>query len=159
MGETNDQAAWVIRCDGSAVPNPGRMGLGAVLVAPGGCSRHTLSQATGTVGCNNEAELRALLLALQWLAQHRAPATALTVAVFSDSRVLVDQLGGPGDATPVVRLAPLVDALRAQMRTFGAVAVHWVPRHRNAEADTLARAALGLAAKPASPHRQGRRKR
>lgn len=56
-------AAWVIHCDGSAIPNPGRMGLGAVLVAPDG-TRHALSQATHTTGCNNEAELGALVMAL-----------------------------------------------------------------------------------------------
>ena len=39
--------AWVIHCDGSAWPNPGRMGLGVVLCAPDGTC-HTLAQATHT---------------------------------------------------------------------------------------------------------------
>ncbi|MDP1566066.1 MAG: ribonuclease H, partial [Polaromonas sp.] len=50
--------SWIIYADGSAVPNPGRMGLGAVLVAPDG-TRHVLSMATDARGCNNEAEARA----------------------------------------------------------------------------------------------------
>ena len=37
---------WIY-CDGSAKPNPVRMGLGAVMTGPDG-SRHTLSQATRT---------------------------------------------------------------------------------------------------------------
>ena len=44
---------WVVYCDGSAMPNPGRMGLGAVITAPDG-TRHTLSQATDSRGCNND---------------------------------------------------------------------------------------------------------
>ena len=59
-----EPAHWVVHCDGSAVPNPGRMGLGAVLVGPGGATQHTISEATTFTGCNNEAELRALLRAL-----------------------------------------------------------------------------------------------
>ena len=69
-------AVWVVHCDGSAAPNPGRMGLGAVLVAPDG-TRHTLSRATHTTGCNNEAELRALMAALRELPSRGA--TRLTV--------------------------------------------------------------------------------
>ena len=42
--------AWVIHCDGSAVPNPGRMGMGAVLSAPDG-TQHTLCQLAPTKGC------------------------------------------------------------------------------------------------------------
>ena len=57
---------WVIYCDGSAIPNPGQMGIGAVIKDPSGI-RHTLSEATNTKGCNNEAELRALMAALREL--------------------------------------------------------------------------------------------
>ena len=55
-----EEPRWLIWCDGSACPNPGRMGFGAVLRGPDG-STHTLSQAGHTSGCNNEAEARALL--------------------------------------------------------------------------------------------------
>ncbi|MDP3168244.1 MAG: RNase H family protein, partial [Hydrogenophaga sp.] len=86
---------WSLHCDGSSVPNPGRMGLGAVLVAPDG-TRHVLSMATDARGCNNEAEARALMLALRE-AQARG-ATALQI--YSDSSLLVVQLGA-GGAPPV----------------------------------------------------------
>lgn len=52
---------YLIHTDGSTLPNPGRMGLGAVWTAPDG-TRHTLSQLAPCVGCNNEAALRALKL-------------------------------------------------------------------------------------------------
>lgn len=129
---------WIIYCDGSAVPNPGRMGLGAVLVAPDG-TRHALSMATDARGCNNEAEVRALMAALRD-AQARG-ATALLI--YSDSSLLVEQLGSAG-AAPVVRLAGLYEEAGALLNTFTHTSLHWIPRHRNGEADTLARAALGL---------------
>lgn len=129
---------WVVHCDGSAVPNPGRMGIGGVMIDPGG-QRHTFSRATHLTGCNNEAELRALLAALQELKLWQAS----SVKVYSDNSVLVEQLT-VAHCKPVVRLGALFDEARSLMATFDQVSLQWVPRHRNGEADVLARAALGL---------------
>ena len=134
---------WTIYCDGSAMPNPGRMGIGAVITGPDG-TRHTLSQATHTTGCNNEAELRALTLALQDLRARGASA----VLAYSDNSILVEQLTA-ADPKPIARLTPLFDDARALLGAFDEASVQWIPRRRNAEADALARAALGLAPKPA----------
>lgn len=143
---------WTIHCDGSAVPNPGCMGLGVVLVEPDG-TRHLLSAATDSRGCNNEAEASALMLALRE-AQARG-ATALQI--YSDSSLLVAQLGA-GSALPVLRLATLYEEARALLATFAHTSLHWIPRHRNGEADALARAALGLLPKkPATSPKKGRR--
>ncbi|MDO9385053.1 MAG: ribonuclease HI family protein [Hyphomicrobiaceae bacterium] len=136
-------APWTIHCDGSAVPNPGRMGLGALLVSPDG-SRHALSVATDLRGCNNEAEARALMLALRD-AQARG---AASLNIYSDSSVLVAQLG-PGRAAPILRLADVYAEAKALLGTFAHVSLRWVPRHRNGDADALARAALGLPPKAA----------
>jgi ribonuclease HI len=152
--DASDLPCWVVHCDGSAQPNPGRMGLGAVLVAPDG-SRRMLSEAAPERGCNNEAELRALMAALQRLIAEGATAARL----YSDNSILVEQLRGSGDGPPVARLAPLFDEARALLAGFARSSVHWVPRHRNAEADALARAALGLAPKPARKPGSGRRRR
>ncbi|RSZ33204.1 MULTISPECIES: ribonuclease HI family protein [unclassified Variovorax] len=146
-----DGLAWTVYCDGSAMPNPGRMGIGAVITAPDG-ERHTLSQATHTTGCNNEAELLALTLALQDLRARGATA----VRAYSDNSILVEQLDGRAVA-PIARLAGLFDEARALLDSFDDVRVHWIPRHRNAEADALARAALGFAPKP--PARRTRKRR
>jgi len=129
---------WVIYCDGTALPNPGRMGLGAVITAPDG-TRHTMSLDTGARGCNNEAELLALMAALQAL--QRLGATALRA--YSDNSILIEQLDGR-PIKPVARLAGLFDEARRLLSTFDHVSLHWIPRHRNGEADALARAALGL---------------
>lgn len=142
---------WTVYCDGSAMPNPGRMGVGAVITAPDG-TRHTLSQTTHTTGCNNEAELLALTLALQDLRERGAT----TVRAYSDNSTLVEQLVGP-QARPIARLAGLFDDARALLGGFDDARVHWIPRHRNAEADALARGALGFGPKP--PPRRLKKKR
>jgi ribonuclease HI len=140
-----EPTCWTVHCDGSAMPNPGRMGLGAVLSGPQG-QCHTLSRNTHAVGCNNEAELRALMAAL-------AQAQALGVSrleVFTDNHVLVDHLvdaDGRHAARPIERLAPLFEEARALMAVFDELSLRWVPRHRNAQADALARAALGMGPK------------
>ncbi|RYY57624.1 MAG: ribonuclease HI family protein [Comamonadaceae bacterium] len=145
---------WLVHCDGSAMPNPGRMGLGAVIVAPDG-TRHTLSEATAERGCNNEAELRALMAALR--EAHALGATA--VHVRTDNSIVVAQLGAVA-VPPIVRLADRFDEARALLRTFEAVTLTWIPRRRNGEADALARAALGFAPKRvvvrATKHRRAR---
>jgi ribonuclease HI len=145
--------SWVIYCDGSAVPNPGRMGLGAVLIEPDG-TRHTLSQASHSTGCNNEAELRAVMVALQSL-QARG-ATALQV--YSDNSVLVAQLAQAG-SKPIERLSALFNEARALLGSFQDVRLQWIPSHRNAQADELARAALGLPPRQPVKHVKGRRRR
>jgi ribonuclease HI len=143
---------WTVYCDGSAMPNPGRMGIGAVLTAPDG-ARHTLSQATHTTGCNNEAELLALTLALQELRARGATA----VRAYSDNSILVEQLAA-SEAKPIVRMAALFDDARALLASFDDARVQWIPRHRNGEADALARAALGFAPKPPARHAKKKRR-
>jgi ribonuclease HI len=133
------QEPWLVYCDGSAVPNPGRIGLGAVLTAPDG-TRHTLSQAAQESGCNNEAELRALLAALEELKLRGAG----TLLIHCDSSVVVAQVGS-GTAKPIARLVSLIDQARALLNSFEQATLVWIPRHRNREADALARAALGMA--------------
>jgi ribonuclease HI len=124
------------------------MGMGAVLTEPDG-TKHTLSQATTSKGCNNEAELRALIAALR----EGKALGAKAVLVYCDSRVLVEQLGGPDvkpDVKPIARLAGLFDEARALLESFEQATLQWIPRHRNAQADALARAALGKQPKRAA---------
>jgi ribonuclease HI len=135
--ELRPHASWIIHCDGSALPNPGRMGLGAVIVAPDG-TRQTLSHDTHRIGCNNEAELRAVMAAMR-----SVPSSVNDVIVYSDNSIVVAQLT-QNDAPPIARLADLFDEARAMLANFKTCDVRWVPRHRNLDADTLARAALGM---------------
>jgi ribonuclease HI len=154
----NEAMRWVARCDGSTVPNPGRMGWGAVITGPGG-ETHEVSESGGAaIGCNNEAELRAVMATLRELERLGARETT----VYSDSSVVVAQLAvasGPA-VRPIARLAALFDEGRALLDSFEAARVEWIPAHRNARADALARAALGLTAprRVASPGRKKKRK-
>ncbi|WP_255576214.1 ribonuclease HI family protein [Comamonas sp. Y33R10-2] len=127
-----------IYIDGSSLPNPGPMSLGVVLRMPDG-TQHTLSKALHQSGCNNEAELLALMAALN-LARELS-ATCLTIR--TDSSVLLEQLGPPTakPARPIARLSYLFDEARQQMQGFDELVLQWIPRHRNTEADALARAA------------------
>jgi ribonuclease HI len=68
---------------------------------------------------------------------------ARRLAIFTDSSVLVEQLApSPRPTRPIVRLADLFDQARAMLAEFEHVQLRWIPRHRNTEADALARAAL-----------------
>ena len=137
-----DARGWQAWCDGTACPNPGRIGIGVVLVSPDGV-RHEISRATGRSGCNNEAELHAIAAALALAREHGVT----TLKLHSDSRFAVDCLTGIDD-TDSPHLAELLAATKTAFSAFDAVFVRWLPRHRNAEADLAARAALGLAPKP-----------
>lgn len=152
-GSASDSITWLASSDGSAVPNPGRMGLGAVLVAPDG-RRWTLSHAPHGDGCNNEAEARAVAWVFAEARRHGASALRLQC----DNSLVVEQLTAVAPP-PVARLTALFDALRAEAAGFAALTVVWVPRHRNDEADALARAALGLGPKAGPTPKQLKRRR
>jgi ribonuclease HI len=134
---------WLLHCDGTALPNPGRIGIGAVLVSPDGAT-FTLSDASGARGCNNEAEASALIAALKLARVHGAR----RLRIRCDSIVVVEQTTGPS-RTQIARLMPLFAEARALLATFEHVDFRWISRRHNAEADALARAALGLPPKPA----------
>jgi ribonuclease HI len=137
-------AAWQAWFDGSALPNPGRMGIGFVLRAPDGAC-HERSFAAHEPGCNNEAELHALCALLEF-AQAQG---VRRLQVYGDSDVAVRYATGI-DATEVARLHLLVMRTQALLDGFEHVGLNWVPRHRNGTADELSRKALGLAPKPAA---------
>lgn len=138
----SDVSLWQLACDGSAVPNPGRQGLAAVLRSPSG-ERHAQAMAWHSSGCNNEAELRALMLGLAMAQAHGV----MHLHIQTDSSVLVDQLAD-GRAPTIQRLLPLLQEARNALASFELVQWLWVPRHRNAEADALARGVHGLRPKP-----------
>lgn len=141
---------WQAWCDGTAAPNPGKLAVG-VVIAPPDSVCHEVSLALGSSGCNNEAELRAIATALQ-LAQQ---AGAEHLQLHSDSRFAVDCINGL-DSTEVPRLAMLLASIADQLACFKSVELRWLPRHRNTQADRLARSALGLIEK--KPHVHKRRK-
>ncbi len=143
-GDRANALEWQLWFDGTASPNPGRMGLGVVVHGPTG-ERLTDALKLAPGGCNNAAELHALMRGLQ-LAH---TAGARRVLAFGDSDFVVRHVRGE-QHTQVEPLAGLVAQARTLLTQFDGVRLVWVPRHRNGEADRLAREVLGLAHKPAT---------
>ena len=137
-----DQLQWQGWFDGAALPNPGKIGLGVVLISPAGIHSGR-SVLIGESGCNNEAELHALCLALEIASE----AGARRLQLHGDSNVAVRYVRGP-ESTQIARLVVLVAQARMRIQGFEEVLLVWVPRHRNVEADRLSRQALGLPARP-----------
>ena len=131
-----DPTAWHAWFDGSALPNPGHLGIGGVLIGPDGSVQH-ISQSAGT-GDGNAAEYLALIAVLE-------AAVALQVQcmiVHGDSQVVLQDLDG--------RVPVRTGALRSYrehamvlMQQIESVALVWIPRARNRAADALARSAIG----------------
>jgi ribonuclease HI len=131
-------AVWSAWFDGSAVPNPGKIGVGVLLVAPDG-RRTERSLPLNRCGCNNEAELRALSLVLDMA----EAAGAKALKIFGDSKATADWICG-ADSTEIEPIASLVAGIRTRIVGFDRVELIWIPRHKNTEADRLSRRAQGL---------------
>ena len=130
-----DASAWRAWFDGSARPNPGRCGLGAVLEGPAG-QRCELS-VDGGHGNSSEAEYRALNAVLRAAIDHGAT----DLLVLGDSQVVIDDVHAPDSAS-----APVLRAYRERVRTLLArlpgTTLRWIPRHKNLEADALSQRAV-----------------
>jgi ribonuclease HI len=126
---------WQGWFDGSAHPNPGRCGVGALLVGPSG-QRTEISQAAGH-GNSSEAEYQALVALLQ----AAVAAGAHDLALYGDSRVVIDDVNGPA-ASASPPLAAWRAAARGLMARIDGVTVRWLPRHKNTEADALSQRAV-----------------
>ena len=129
-------ACWLVYIDGSTLPNPGAMRIGGIAYAPDG-STHQFSQALGRSGCNNEAEALAAIYALQWLQSLGAQ----QVLLHTDNSILAEQLSQAAPK-PIARLAPVYAQARSAMGLLPQAKICWIPRHKNAEADRLARGDL-----------------
>ncbi|MGK5077224.1 ribonuclease HI family protein [Janthinobacterium sp. HLX7-2] len=129
--------AWRGWFDGSAHPNPGKLGIGALLLGPHG-ERIEVSQGAG-YGNSSEAEYAALTAVLQAALELRPPPTQLLL--YGDSQVVINDVLG---TTPLG--AKGLEAQRASvvalLQQLNAVTLRWLPRHRNGEADRLSQLAI-----------------
>ncbi len=119
--------------DGAARGNPGPAGAGAFLPGAGaGGEALELHEALGRA-TNNEAEYRALLLALR-TARARG---AQEMEVFAESELLVRQMPGRYRVR-AENLRPLFEEALRLARSFHRFSITHVPRERNKAADRLA---------------------
>jgi ribonuclease HI len=132
--------AWRGWFDGSAHPNPGQIGIGALLCGPAG-ERLEISRRAGH-GNSGEAEY----LALTALLEAAVRLGAKDLVVYGDSRVVVDDVNLGAQAVAAGRGAKGLEAHRARvmdlLAPLGAVSLRWVPRHRNGDADRLSQLAI-----------------
>lgn len=128
-------SAWRAWFDGSARPNPGRCGLGAVLEGPAG-QRIELSL-DGGHGNSSEAEYRALNAVLRAAVEHGATG----LLVLGDSQVVIDDVNAPDCAS-----VPALRALRREaldlLGHLSQARLRWIPRHKNTQADALSQRAV-----------------
>ncbi|WP_244813753.1 ribonuclease HI family protein [Caballeronia sp. Lep1P3] len=135
-GEAN---AWIGWFDGSALPNPGRIGIGGVLKGPdGGVVEFS---ATAGSGDSSAAEYSALIALLEMALRDRAS----RVTIHGDSRVVIDDVSA-GEGAGIRSLAHHAARVRALIGEIGDVRLQWIPRARNAHADRLSREAFGAVA-------------
>lgn len=134
-----DTTKWTGWFDGSALPNPGRIGIGAVLRSPRG-ETFELSAAAGH-GDSSAAEYRALIALLETALREGAR----DVTIYGDSRVVIDDMLATQGAG-IRSLAHYAARARTLIGEIGDVRLQWIPRARNADADLLSRQALMTAA-------------
>jgi probable phosphoglycerate mutase len=128
-------ADLTIHIDGGSRGNPGPAGFGVHVEAADG----TVTELYGFIGraTNNVAEYQALLHALR----HALDRGARTVALYSDSELVVKQLSGEYKVKHPDML-PLYQEAKALWRRFDRVAFAHVRREQNRDADRLANRAM-----------------
>jgi ribonuclease HI len=136
--KTGQQATvgWRAWFDGSATPNPGLLGIGALLCGPAG-ERLEISRRAGH-GSSSEAEYFALIALLE----AALAAGASPLAAYGDSRVVIDDVNTPGTQAGAKGLETHRARTRELMAQLGDVTLRWLPRHRNGEADRLSQQAI-----------------
>ena len=117
--------------DGTSYPNPGKMGIGIVVVKRGKIIRK-VSESPGR-GTNNQAEYLAAIKALKEV-------KCKELTLFSDSQLLVKQLKGEYKVKNE-KLQRLWNRFN-KLRKNRSVEIRWIPRERNKIADKLAKSAL-----------------
>jgi len=132
-----DAAAWHAWFDGSAHPNPGKIGIGGVLESPDGDVVKISTLAGHGDSC--EAEYLALIAVLE-AAVSRRPAPARLV-IHGDSQVVIeDVLRDEASSAPA--LSSYATQARSLIAQLADVRLQWIPRARNAAADALSQHAI-----------------
>ena len=128
-------AQWFAWFDGSAHPNPGKIGIGGLLSGPDG-ERVEISRGAGH-GNSSEAEYLALIAVLE-AALCLQPAQ---LVVHGDSQVVIDDVRRPA-AISALSLRHQRARVLELMAQLASVELRWIPRHRNGAADQLSQQAV-----------------
>jgi len=139
---SDNDALYVTYADGACRRNPGPMGMGALIINPGGTVIHKLSYAMPW-GTNNQAEYLAAIAALEQA--RRLGVRRLELRM--DSELVVRQLTGEYRVKNE-GLQPLHERATRLLRTFERWRCVHVRRGENWRADKLANKALDQAESP-----------
>jgi len=121
--------------DGACKPNPGKMGIGYVLMDEGGNVLEKGKKRLG-LGTNNVAEYLALLEGLKSAMKYGD-----RVTIRGDSKLVIEQLRGNYKVkTPHLR--ELFEQVLELLRNFQEVRVEWVDEGENEMAHDLANSCL-----------------
>jgi ribonuclease HI/probable phosphoglycerate mutase len=131
----------IVEADGGSRGNPGPAGYGTVVWSSD--RGEVLAEARESIGVatNNVAEYRGLVAGLT----EAARVGAAEVAVFMDSKLVVEQMAGRWKVKhpDLIRLHAQARELASQ---FDHVRYNWIPREKNSHADRLANQAMDAAA-------------
>ena len=131
-----DRSVWQIYTDGAIRPKQGKSGLAAIIRDEKGEVRYLWRAWAGKLTCN-EAEYAAAIFAFENLLKLSAFRRPASLIVYSDSRVMVDQMSGLATARAEgLRLAR--NRLRHLIANFNSVSFQYIPREQNRLADALA---------------------
>ena len=121
--------------DGASRNNPGESGVGIYILRDGEPYAQ-IARYLGTT-TNNIAEYTAAIIGLERAVQ----AGAKRVNLFADSELMVKQLNGQYKVKNE-GLKPLHAKVKELIARIGSVAVQYIPREKNKEADALANRAI-----------------
>ena len=124
-----------IYTDGASRNNPGESGAGVYILQDGEPFKK-IARYLGTT-TNNVAEYTAAIIGLE----HAAKAGARKVKLFADSELMVKQINGLYKVKNE-GLKPLHTKVKGLIARIGSVAVQYIPREQNKEADALANKAI-----------------
>ena len=130
-----------IHSDGGARGNPGPAAVGVVIEGPAG--KKTYHEYIGKT-TNNEAEYRALILALKKVKQlyGSEKLAGVNIECYADSELMVNQLNGKYKIKEAGIQGFFIEIWNLKIELDAVLSFHHIERAKNAQADELVNQAL-----------------
>ena len=127
--------------DGASRGNPGKSGAGIFIIDEYNKKTISLKQYLGIL-TNNEAEYRALIIALEYLAEFTNTPGRFNINFLSDSQLLINQINGIYSVKSP-NIIPLYNKAKKLIENLNAAySFKHIPRTLNFKADKLANSAI-----------------
>lgn len=136
---------YTLQFDGATNPNPGPMGVGAVLYDSNGTEVASCCNFVGD-GTNNQSEYLAVIAGLKLALSKNVSA----LNVQGDSKLVINQIDGAWQCSKP-ELQALLKEVLALKSQFELVSFSWIPRSENARADVLSKEGLAKKSRPSIP--------